>query len=103
MLTPQAIATTKPTATKKIGVDMEFFTGKKVALTRVGNLEISTVELPRFLNESRVVYETCIFPDEGNSYVVARYESIDEAKRSHAKIVAHEKSHLVAKKQHENG
>ena len=103
MLTPQAIVTTKLMATRKIGVDMEFFAGKKVALTRVGDLEISTVELPRFLNESRVVYETCIFPDEGLSYVVARYESIDEAKRSHASIVAHEKSHLVAKKQHKNG
>ena len=88
MLTPQAIATTKPTATKKIGVDMEFFTGKKVALTRVGNLEISTVELPRFLNESRVVYETCIFPDDGLSDVVARYDSETAAARGHADIVA---------------
>ena len=77
---------------------MEFLPGKKVALTRVGNIEISTVELPRFFNESRVVYETCIFPDEGASYVVARYESLTEATQAHARIVAHEQSHLVAKK-----
>lgn len=82
---------------------MEFLPGKKVALTRVGNIEISTVELPRMSTDNRVVYETCIFPDEGNSYVVARYESIAEATRSHNKIVTHEKWHLVAKKQHENG
>lgn len=76
---------------------MEFLPGKKVALTRVGNIEISTVELPRMSTDNRVVYETCIFPDEGNSYVVARYESIAEATRLHNRIVAHEKSHLVAK------
>ena len=77
--------------------------GKQIALNRVGDREISTVKLPRFPGDVKVVYETCIFFDNDDSNVVARYDSEVEAHRSHNTIVQHEMNHFVAKKQQENG
>ena len=79
------------------------FPGKQIALNSVGDREISTVELPRLPGEVEVVYETCIFFDNGDSNVVARYDSEAAAQRSHNAIVQHEMNHFVAKKQQENG
>ena len=79
------------------------FPGKQIALNRVGDREISTVDLPRFPGEVEVVYETCVFFDNNDSNVVARYDSEAEAHRSHNAIVQHEMNHFVAKKQQENG
>jgi hypothetical protein len=73
---------------------MQIFPGKQIALTRVGLNEISTVELPRLPDDDRQVWETCIFPDEGLSDVVARYDSAEKAVQGHADIIA-----SVAKKQ----
>jgi hypothetical protein len=79
------------------------FPGKQVALNRVADLEISTVELPRFLGDDRVLYETCIFPDNGMSDVVGRYNTLAEAHQFHNAIVKHEMMHRVAKKQQQTG
>ena len=54
---------------------MQIFPGRQIELTRVEDVEISTVELPRLPGDDRVLYETCIFPDDGLSDVVARYDS----------------------------
>jgi hypothetical protein len=71
--------------------------GKQLALNRVGDSEISTVELPRFPGEDQIVYETCIFSDNGTSNVVGRYENASEAHRAHNAIVQHELAHFMAK------
>ena len=67
---------------------MQIFPGRQIVLTRVEDVEISTVELPRLPGDDRVLYETCIFPDDGLSDVVARYDSETAAARGHADIVA---------------
>jgi len=67
---------------------MKIFPGKQIAITRIGLLEISTVELPRLPGDDRQVWESCIFPDEGPSDVVARYDSAEKAAQGHAEIVA---------------
>ena len=73
---------------------LKIFPGNQIALTRMGSNEISTVELPRMPGDDRRVWETCIFPDQGHSEVVARYNSAEEAALGHADIIA-----AVAKKQ----
>jgi hypothetical protein len=69
---------------------------KQIALNRVGEMEISTVELPRFAGED-IVYETCIFYDNGNSNVVAQYKNVADAHRAHNAIVQHELNHVGLK------
>ena len=69
---------------------------EKVALDCVGDTEISTVKLNSAAFGSDQ-YETCMFYDNGDSNVVARYKTLAEALASHAHIVAHEKNHLVAR------
>jgi hypothetical protein len=82
---------------------MVIFPGKQIALNRVMDLEISTVELPRFNGDDQVRYETCIFPDNGLSNVVGRYNTIEEAHHFHNAVVKHETMHRVAKIQQPNG
>jgi hypothetical protein len=62
---------------------MQIFPGKTIALNRVGRAEISTVELPRFPDQTEVIYETCVFYDDAPSEVFDRYTDINEAHRSH--------------------
>jgi hypothetical protein len=61
----------------------------QISLNRIGDREISTVLLYRFDNEPRV-WETCIFEDNGNSDVVARYATEAEAIAGHNKIFMNE-------------
>ena len=65
---------------------MMIFPGRQVAVTRVGDREISTVELPRFPGEP-VRFETCIFHDHAPSHVVAQYVTEAEAQIEHTKLV----------------
>ena len=58
----------------------------QISLNRIGDREISTVLLYRFDNEPRV-WETCIFEDNGNSDVVARYATESEAIAGHNSYV----------------
>jgi len=58
----------------------------QISLNRIGDREISTVLLYRFDNEPRV-WETCIFEDNGNSDVVARYVTESEAIAGHNSYV----------------
>jgi hypothetical protein len=58
----------------------------QISLNRIGDREISTVLLYRFDNEPRV-WETCIFEDNGNSDVVARYVTKSEAIAGHNSYV----------------
>ena len=78
---------------------MQIFPGRQIALARVGDREISTVELPRFPGDP-VRFETCIFPDSAPSHVVAQYDSAETAESRHAWLVEHEQKHLVSKLQH---
>ena len=61
----------------------------QISLNRIGDREISTVLLYRFDNEPRV-WETCIFEDNGNSDVVARYTTEAEAIAGHNQIFMNE-------------
>jgi hypothetical protein len=68
-----------------------------VAVTTIGKLTISTVDL----NDAalgQAAYETCVFYPNGNSSVVGRWVSESEALQNHAKIVEHEIGHIVARK-----
>jgi hypothetical protein len=60
-----------------------------ISLNRIGDQEISTVLLYRFDNEPRV-WETCVFKDNGDNNVVARYNSESEAIRGHNQLVERE-------------
>ena len=42
-------------------------------------------------------YETCLFYANGNSDVVASYDTLKDALATHAHIVAHERAHLNVK------
>ena len=61
----------------------------QISLNRIGNKEISTVLLYRFDNEPKT-WETCIFEDNGNSDVVARYATEAEAITGHNQIFMNE-------------
>ena len=71
----------------------DFKLPEKVALDRVGETEISTVRL----NSMGWGYETCLFYANGNSDVVATYDTLKDALATHAHIVAHERAHLNVK------
>lgn len=71
----------------------DFKLPEKVALDCVGDTEISTVKL----NSAAVgsdQYETCMFYDNGDSNVVARYKTLAEAVKNHKLLVQHERAHL---------
>jgi len=70
-----------------------FVMPERVALDRVGTVEISTVKL-NSAGFGSGLYETCLFYDNGDSNVVARYETLEEATAAHAYIVRHEEAHL---------
>lgn len=77
----------------------DFVMPEKVALDRVGTVEISTVKLNSAAFGSGL-YETCLFYDNGDSNVVARYETLKEATDAHAYIVQHEQAHLNIRIRH---
>lgn len=56
--------------------------------------KISTAELPSYAQYGASFidypYETCIFPKHGPSNVVGRFETKEEAIKSHAFLVGHE-------------
>jgi len=78
---------------------MEIFPGKVVALDRAGSVEVSTVELPRLPGDDQIVFETCLFHDDGLSEVVEQYETLEEAVEIHKKILADIQAHVVKKQQ----
>jgi len=61
----------------------------QISLNRIGGREISTVLLYRFDNEPKI-WETCIFEDNGNSDVVARYTTEAEAITGHNQLIERE-------------
>jgi hypothetical protein len=60
---------------------------QQIDLTRVGHVEISTVRLPKFMNEEDW-YVTCLFSDTGPTMVVASYASRTEAIFGHGRLVS---------------
>ena len=72
---------------------------EQVALDRVGDTEISTVKL-NFAAFDSDQYETCMFYDNGDSNVVARYKTLAEAVKNHKFLVEHEQAHLNVKMRH---
>ena len=71
------------------------FAGKQIALNRVRDMEISTVELPRFPGDNRVRYETCLFYDNGTSEVLRQYDTVEAAIGNHNQIFMQEMSTKV--------
>jgi hypothetical protein len=69
---------------------MQIFPGKQIALNRIRDMEISTVELPRMPGDDQVRYETCIFFDNALSRVVDQYSTAEEAHKAHNSIVERE-------------
>jgi type IV secretory pathway component VirB8 len=76
-----------------------FVMPEKVALDCVGDTEISTVKLNSAAFDSDQ-YETCMFYDNGDSNVVARYKTLAEAVKNHKFLVEHEQAHLNVKMRH---
>ena len=70
-----------------------FVMPERVALDRVGTVEISTVKL----NSAGRGYETCLFYDNGDNNVVAQYDTEVEAVKNHKFLVQHEQAHLNVK------
>ena len=56
-------------------------------LTRVGQIEISTVRLPKMMDEDDR-FETCLFHDDGTSDVVQTYYNRTEANFGHMRIAS---------------
>lgn len=77
----------------------DFIMPEKVALDCVGDTEISTVKLNSAAFGSDQ-YETCMFYDNGDSNVVARYKTLAEAVKNHKFLVEHEQAHLNVKMRH---
>ena len=77
----------------------DFIMPEKVALDCVGDTEISTVKLNSAAFGSDQ-YETCMFYDNGDSNVVARYKTLAEAVKNHKFLVQHEQAHLNVKMRH---
>ena len=70
-----------------------FVMPERVALDRVGTVEISTVKL----NSAGRGWETCLFYDNGDNKVVATYDSEAEAVKNHKFLVDHEQAYLNVK------
>ena len=73
-----------------------FHESKQISLNKINGNEISTVLLPRFGNEPKQ-WETCMFYADGNSDVVCRYATEEEAINGHNRIVEHELMHKWAR------
>ena len=73
-----------------------FVMPERVALDRVGTVEISTVKL----NSAGRGWETCLFYDNGDNNVVAQYDTEAEAVKNHKFLVQHEQAHLNVKMRH---
>jgi len=72
---------------------MQFIPAESVSFNIIGDMEFSTVELPRFENEKLdFPYETCIFYGDGESHVAGSYVTLDEAIEGHNAII---KSYLI--------
>ena len=61
----------------------DFVMPERVALDRVGSVEISTVKL----NSAGSGWETCLFYDNGDNNVVAQYDTEAEAVKNHKFLV----------------
>ena len=57
-----------------------------VAFDRVGDVEISTVNLED-MSAGRVRWETCVFRANGDSQVTGRYTSLESALRGHDRAI----------------
>jgi hypothetical protein len=66
------------------------FAGKQIALNRVRDMEISTVELPRMHSDDHVRFETCIFYDNGSSEILRQYNTVEAAIGNHNQIFMQE-------------
>jgi len=72
---------------------VNFFVGETVSFNMIGDMEFSTVELPRFENEKLdFPYETCVFYGNGDSRVVGSYVTLDDAVEGHNAII---KTYLI--------
>lgn len=68
-----------------------------IAVTTIGQLTVSTVNLNDAAVSKTNVYETCVFYPNGDSSVAGRWASEAEALTKHVDIVKHEVSHIVAR------
>lgn len=68
-----------------------------VAVTTIGQLTVSTVNLNDAALGGSSAFETCVFYPNGHSNVVDRCPTEALALKNHAKIVAHEIEHIVAR------
>lgn len=69
-----------------------------VAVTTIGQLTVSTVNLNDVARGSDSMFETCVFYPNGHSMVVGRYTTEAQALRNHAQTVTHEVEHIVARR-----
>lgn len=79
-----------------MNISDEFKMPSPVAVTTIGKLTISTVNLNDAALD-RAVYETCVFYPNGNSSVVCRCVTESDALQNHAVTVRHEIEHIVAR------
>lgn len=68
-----------------------------VAVTTIGKLTVSTVNLNDAALSKTNVYETCVFYPNGDSSVAGRWPTEAEALMKHVDIVKHEVGHIVAR------
>lgn len=65
-----------------------FLVGESVSFNVIGDMEFSTVQLPRFENEQLdFPYETCVFYANGDSHVAGSYVTLDDAIEGHNAII----------------
>jgi hypothetical protein len=68
-----------------------------VAVTTIGRLTVSTVNLNDAALGGSSAFETCVFYPNGHNNVVGRWATEAEALTKHVDIVKHEVSHIVAR------
>ena len=64
----------------------EYVDALQVGLTRIGEIEVSTVRLPKLKGQDDR-FETCLFVDGGRSQIVATYHDRIEALFGHNRFV----------------
>ena len=71
---------------------VNFLVGETVSFNIIGDMEFSTVQLPRFEHEKLdFPYETCVFYGD-DSHIAGSYVTLDDAIEGHNAII---KSYLI--------
>ena len=70
-----------------LDIPPESFISERLELSMVGDVEVSTVKLPKLEPQDSDVWETCVFYADGTSHVTAQYFNELDARTGHRKIV----------------